>query len=147
VDRAKRGCKRHVIVDAQGTPLVVHTTPGNVRDDVPVPLLLAKLNDCGLERPIHSLHGDAAYGFDWTIRQVAQAGHEPVLAEREMPSWMHGSGLGVIRRVVEQTLANLGHFRRIKICYEKCGQHFQAFHDLAAAWLCWKRLQHYGGGL
>jgi hypothetical protein len=100
------------------TPLVVHTTPGNVRDDVPVPRILEKLDVCGLERPVHSLHGDAAYGFEWTIRQVDAAGHEPVLAERDLPAWMHGSGLGVIRRVVEQTLAHFGHFRRIKICYE-----------------------------
>jgi transposase len=142
VDRAKRGCKRHVIVDSQGTPLVVHTTAANIRDDVPVPRLLAKLQE-KLMRPMGSLHGDRAYGFDWTIRQVSRSGIEPVLAERDEPPGAHGSGLGVIRRVVEQTLANFGHCRRLKMCYEKCGQHFQAFHDLAATLLCFKRLCYY----
>ena len=32
-DRAEKGCQRHVITDADGIPLVVKTTPANVRDD------------------------------------------------------------------------------------------------------------------
>ena len=34
-DRAEKGCQRHVITDADGIPLVVKTTPANVRDDQP----------------------------------------------------------------------------------------------------------------
>jgi transposase len=135
-----------VIVDAQGTPLVVHTTAANVRDDQPVTTLLAKLQASSIY-PIGSLHGDRAYGFEWTIDQVKRSSIEPVLAERDEPVSNHGSGLGVIRRVVEQTLANFGHCRRLKICYEKCGEHFQAFHDLAATLMCFRRLTFYTSGL
>jgi transposase len=130
------------MTDAQGTLLVVHTTAANVRDDQPVPVLLNKLSQA-LQRPIASLYGDRAYGFEWTIQAVKKHGIEAVLAERDEPATAHGSGLGVIRRVVEQTLANLGHCRRLKLCYEKTAEHFQAFHDLAATLLCFKRLCYY----
>ena len=33
VDRRKKGCKRHVLTDADGIPLVVQTGPANQRDD------------------------------------------------------------------------------------------------------------------
>lgn len=133
------------MTDAQGTPLVVHTTAANVRDEQAVPTLLAKLSDAGVR--IGSLLGDRGYGFEPTIRQVASAGIEPLLAERDEPPEAHGSGLGVMRWPVEQTLANFGHCRRLKLCYERGGAHWQAFHDLAATLLCFKRLQHYTSGL
>ena len=134
-----------MITDAQGTTLVVHATAANVRDDQAVPALLAKLAALGVR--VASLHGDAGYGFPHTAKQVAEAKVEPVLAARGRPAEAHGSGLGAVRRVVEQTLAHFGQFRRLKVCYEKTGAHFQAFHDLAATLLCFKRLQHYTGGL
>jgi len=135
-----------VIVDAQGTTLAAHTTPANVRDDQAVPALLAKLAAAGVR--VASLHADAGYGFPHTARQVRAAGIEPVLAARGRPAAeAHGSGLGAVRRVVEQALAHFGHCRRLKVCYERRGEHFQALHDLAATLLCFKRLQHYTGGL
>ncbi|HEV7298079.1 MAG TPA: transposase [Tepidisphaeraceae bacterium] len=144
------------MVDACGTTLAVCTTAANVRDEQAVPTLLHRLAAMGLR--VGSLHGDRGYGFPATRRLVADAGIEPVLAERADPGRPrkdgrprrvadHGSGLGVIRRVVEQTLANFGHSRRIKLCYEKCHAHFQAFHDLTAAMLCYTRLRHYRSGL
>jgi transposase len=145
-----------VITDAQGTVLAVHTTPANVRDDQAVPALLGKLGagDAGPRRPTASLHGDAGYGFPHTARQIAAADIEPVLAARGSPgprppgltpppTGDEQSGLGAIRWVVEQTLALLGHFRRLKVCYERTGAHFQALHDLAATLLCFIRLRHY----
>ena len=139
-----------MIVDGQGTPLAIHTTPANVRDEQVVTPMLEKLSrpeTSGLQRPVASLYGDRGYGFDFTIRQVSATGIEPVLSERDEPKAARGSGLGVVRRVVEQTLANLGHCRRIKLCYEKCGDHFQAFNELAAALLCYRRIVHYKCGL
>lgn len=44
----------------------------------------------------------------------------------------HGSGLGKTRYVVERTLSWMGNFRRLKLCYERFGEHFQAFHERAA---------------
>lgn len=52
----------------------------------------------------------------------------------------HGSGLGKFRYVVERTLAWFGNFRRLKICYERTGKHFQALHELAAAVICSQKL-------
>ena len=53
----------------------------------------------------------------------------------------HGSGLGRWRYVVERTLACFSHFRRLRLCYERDGMHFQAFHDLAACLLVCSRLK------
>lgn len=39
-DRGKQGCKRHVLSDAEGNPLVVQTTPANVPDQKQLPALL-----------------------------------------------------------------------------------------------------------
>jgi len=70
---------------------------------------------------------------------VKMLGVTPQLAPRGGGN-SHGSGLGKTRYVVERTLSWFGNFRRLKLCYEKTGSHFQAFHDLAAAILCAKRL-------
>jgi len=123
----------------------VLVTPANVRDEAVVPDLLAVLAARGVR--LASLHGDAGYGFKETARQVEAAGCEPVLAARGRGPAAHGSGLGAVRWVVEQALSHFGNFRRLKVCYERTGAHFQAFHDLAATLLCFKRLQHYTGGL
>ena len=45
--------------------------------------------------------------------------------------------------VVERTLACFSHFRRIRMCYERTGEHFQAFHDLAACCLVFNRIKRY----
>ncbi len=39
-DRAKKGCKRHLITDGQGLPLVAQTGPANRRDEQALPGLL-----------------------------------------------------------------------------------------------------------
>lgn len=85
-----------------------------------------------------SLVGDAGYGFGALIAAVASRRIIPLLAERGRE--LHGSGLGWFRCVAERTLAWFGHFRRLKLCYERTGEHFQGFHDLAAAVLCARRL-------
>jgi transposase len=70
---------------------------------------------------------------------VKWLGIKPLLAPlgKNVP---HGSGLGKTRYVVERTLGWFGNFRRLKLCYERCDKHFQAFHELAAAILCAKRV-------
>jgi len=42
---------------------------------------------------------------------------------------------------VESSLARFGHCRRLKLCYEKTGEQFQALHDLAAALICARKLR------
>ncbi|GAA3625385.1 hypothetical protein GCM10022419_133700 [Nonomuraea rosea] len=60
-----------------------------------------------------------------------QAGHRP-------PE--HGSGLGVHRWVIEQTIALLHWFRRLRIRWEIRDDIHEAFMTLAAPIICWRRL-------
>jgi len=130
-------------------PLLVETTPANVRDDTPALAMVRRLPAVQgprgrPRRKPKSLFGDRGYGFPWLIVQVVAMGIASFLAPRGL---QHGSGLGRVRYVVEQTLAAFGQFRRIKFCYEREGRHFQAFHDLAAALICFNRLRQVTGGL
>ena len=84
-----------------------------------------------------SVQGDRGYGFGWIIAAVRAMGIKSLLARRGSG---HGSGLGKTRYVVERTLAWMGSPRRIKLCYERFGEHFQAFHELAACVICANRL-------
>ena len=89
------------------------------------------------EKPDVAL-GDRAYGTPRNIASCRDRGILPLLARIGTD---HGSGLGVLRWVVESCLAWFGHNRRIKLCYERTGDHFQAFHDLAAALICARKLK------
>jgi hypothetical protein len=82
--------------------------------------------------------GDRAYGTPNNLAGCRERHIFPLLARVGSD---HGSGLGSMRWVVESCLAWFGHYRRIKICYEKSGEHFQAFHDLAAALICTVKLR------
>lgn len=83
--------------------------------------------------------GDRAYGTKEMIAHVKGQRIKSLLAPRADNT--HGSGLGTLRYVIERTLACFSHFRRIRLCYERWGAHFQAFHDLAAAMLVCARIQ------
>jgi transposase len=132
-----------VLTDAAGIPLAVRTTPANVRDDrVALPLVVNMPAIAGPKgRPRTKpkvLQGDAGYGSAALAALVKWLGIKPLLAPLGK-AHKHGSGLGKTRYVVERTLSWFGNFRRLKLCYERCGAHFQAFHELAAAILCANR--------
>jgi hypothetical protein len=133
-----------VLSDAEGNPLVVQTTPANVPDQEQLPALLeARPPVQGPRgrprRNPEALLGDRAYGTKEMIALVESMGIDSLLAPRADDT--HGSGLGVLRYVIERTLACFSHFRRLRLCYERWGSHFQAFHDLAAALLVCSRLK------
>lgn len=134
-----------MLTDAEGLPLVVKTTPANTHDSrLAIPLLAAMLPIPGprgrpRSKPV-ALQGDAAYGGAPLIQQVKARGIKLLLKPLTREP-IHGSGLGRTRYVVERTLSWFGNFRRLKLCYERCGAHFQAFHELAAAILCANRLR------
>lgn len=126
------------MTDAAGTPLVVRTTAANIRDDKPAISLIKAIP------PIHqprgaprkkpdAVMGDRGYGFARVIAAVLAMGIISLLAKRRTG---HGSGMGVWRYVVERTMSWFGNYRRIKFCYERTGEHFQAFNELAAALIC-----------
>jgi hypothetical protein len=89
-----------------------------------------------------SFLGDAGYGTPTNLNGTKARRITPLLARPGLrkADQKHGSGLGKFRYVVERTLVWFGHNRRLKVCYEKSLNHFQAFHDLAAALMCARRL-------
>jgi transposase len=135
-----------VLTDADGVPLAVQTTAANVNDERQLPALLdarpAVRGPRGRpRRNPGSIVGDRAYGTAAMIALVIATGIFSFLARRNERT--HGRGLGALRYVVERTLACFSHFRRLRMCYEATGEHFQAFHDLAACYLVVTRLRRY----
>jgi transposase len=136
-----------VLTDADGIPLVIQTGPANQRDDTQLEDLLAAfpvLTDGDAARTVHvqpkTLLGDRGYGFAYLIAIVLLYGIVALLSPRgkDQP---RGSGLGQQRYVVERTMSWWTHFRRINLCYERTGAHFQGFHELAACVLCANKLR------
>jgi len=125
---------------------VVQTTPANVNDEAQLPEMLDAIPPVQgprgrPRRKPGSVYGDRAYGTAAMVALVTMLGIFSFLAPRNSDT--HGSGLGVFRYVVERTLACFSQFRRIKVCYERTGEHFQAFNELAACCLVVTRLRHY----
>jgi transposase len=139
-DRAKNGLKRHLVTDANGLPLVVEIGPANRRDEQWLPGLLwwlwIMVRALGRQLP-KVLQADRGYGFEWTLALVLAWGIRPQVAERGSP---HGSGLGRTRFVVERTHSWFIRFRRLIVCHERSGEHYQGFYELAACVICARRL-------
>ncbi len=72
------------------------------------------------------------------IAELRTRGITPVIARRGIA---HGSGLGTRRWVVEQTIALLHWFRRLRIRWEIRDDIHEAFFTPACAAICWRRLQ------
>jgi transposase len=142
VDRAKTGSKHHVITEGAGIPLAVTLTGGN-RHDVTqlLPLINAIPPVRGKRgrprRRPDTLYADRAYDYDTYRDQVQAKGITPYFAQRGTE---HGSGLGVHRWVVEQTVALLHWFRRLRIRWEIRDDIHEAFMSLACAIICYRRL-------
>lgn len=131
-----------MISEAHGIPLLVCIGPANQRDEQmlePMVKALPMLPDAEGKRrkKPKAVQGDRGYGFVHAIKALVAMMITSLLAPRGSP---HGSGLGKTRYVVERTLAWLGNNRRLKLCYERNGEHFRAFHVLAACVICANRL-------
>jgi transposase len=124
--------------------LAVSLTGGNRHD---VTQLIPLLDDLHA-RPVSGKVGrprqkpdlllaDRGYDFDKYRRLLWARGIKPVIARRNTE---HGSGLGRQRWVVERGFAHLHNFRRLRTRYERRADIHQAFLTLAAAILCWRRL-------
>lgn len=130
------------MTDPGGLPLAVVVTAANVHDSQPALILVDRVPSVTTQerrrrRPLRVLLGDKAYGTPHNHRGCARRGIISMLAAPRQMAW---TGLGMIRYVVERTLAWFGHFRRLRTCYERNETHLQAFHDLAAALICSKRV-------
>jgi len=123
-------------------PLYVKITPANVPDGtMAIELIDAMPAIRGprgrpRRRPDVAL-GDRAYGNKANIAACKKRRIFPLLAR---PRTENGSGLGTMRYVIERTMSWFGNFRRLKLCYERTGEHLQALHELAASLICAKKL-------
>lgn len=122
---------------------MIQTGPANERDEKRVATLLdafPRIPQRGRPRTKPDiLQGDAGYGFPHIVAALRARGIRPLLKLRN--SEQSVSGLGTKRWVIERTLSWFSNFRRIKLCYERTGEHFQAFHELATALVYAKRLK------
>jgi hypothetical protein len=76
------------------------------------------------------LYADRGYDHDKYRRMVWAKGVKPRIARRGAP---HGPGLGTHRWVIEQTIALLHWFRRLRIRWEIRDDIHEVFMPLAAA--------------
>lgn len=143
VDRRKAGSKRHVITDGRGTPLAIRLTGAERHDTTQclallddVPGLVGPAGGRPRQRP-HALVGDAAYGSRANECGARQRRVVPLLAA---PQRGHGSGLGQVRWPVENTMARLNAFRRLRVRYERRADIYLALLTLACALITWQQL-------
>ena len=83
------------------------------------------------------LYADRGYDHEKYRRAVGAKGITPHIARRGTD---HGSGLGKHRWVIEQTIALLHWFRRLRIRWEIRDDIHEAFMSLACGIICYRRL-------
>ena len=144
MDRRKRGSKHHLVVDAGGVPLATTLTAAN-RHDVTqlIPLIdaippIAGQPGAPLRKP-EEVMGDRGYDSDAHRMQLSGRNIPTAIARRRTP---HGSGLGIFRYVVEQTIALLHQFRRLRTRFDKRDDIHEAFMSLGCSVICWRRYNH-----
>jgi transposase len=142
VDRGHPGVKHHVLVDANGVPLAVDTTPANVPE---VKRLIPLVDAAGpLDEDTGGpggrpgvLYGDRGYDSEPHRQELRDRGIEPKLAKRRTA---HGSGLGVYRWVVERFFAWAHGLRKLRLVTERTDETQLAFLNLACAVICFRFL-------
>ena len=146
MDRRKNGSKHHLAVDAGGVPLAATLTGAN-RHDVTqllplvdaIPPIRGKVG-APLRKPA-KVNGDRAYDSDpHRMRLSGRAIATAIATEIARRNTPHGSGLGVFRWFVEQALALLHQFKRLRVRDDRDDQVHEAFMTLACAIMCWLRI-------
>ncbi|ACR31784.1 Transposase (plasmid) [Burkholderia glumae BGR1] len=138
-DRARPGSKHHVLVDANGVPLVAILTGANTNDVTQLlPLVDAIPPIRGVRgRPLQKpgvVYADRGYDSTRHRRALRERGIKPVIAKRRTE---HGSGLGKYRWVVERTHSWLHNFRRLRTRFERSAYIHEAFLKLGCSLICW----------
>ena len=142
MDRRKNGSKHHLATDAGGVPLTTKLTGAN-RNDVTqlMPLVDALppvrgLPGAPLRKP-GGVMGDR--GFDSADNRM-RLSCRAIAAEIARRNTPHGSGLGVFRWFVEQALALMHQFKRLRVRDDRDDRVHEAFMTIACAMICWRRL-------
>jgi IS5 family transposase len=83
------------------------------------------------------LYADRAYDHDKYRRALLDKGIQPHIARRGQP---HGSGLGVVRWVVERTIAWYHGMKRLRIRWERRDDMHEAFLGLATCIITYRHV-------
>ncbi len=145
-DRAKKGVKRSVLVEAAGGPLAVVIAGANVRDDK---LLAATLDAVVIERPEPTEEApqhlclDKGYdnkGSREIARERSYVAHIQRIGEEKLDE-AREKRYPARRWVVERALAWLSKCRGILVRYEKKAENYLGLVKVACV-LIWYRRQH-----
>jgi transposase len=141
-DRRKSGTKLHVLTDSQGIPVAVQVSAANTPDINRVIPLLVNTPPVGGKpgpprRRFARVLGDRGYDSEPHQRVLRWLGIIPWFGRRRTS---HGSGLGVLRWVVERTNAWLHAFGRLRRRLDKLTELHLAFAHLACVLICWRFL-------
>jgi transposase len=131
-----------MVVDAEGVPLATTLTGANRHDVTQLIPLIDAIPAIGgkvgapLRKP-QEVMGDRAYDSDPHRMELSCRSIATAIARRREG---HGSGLGVFRYVVEQTLALFHQFRRLRTRFDRRDDIHEAFMSLGCSMICWRRL-------
>jgi IS5 family transposase len=129
-------------VDANGTPLAGVVTAANVNDVTQLLPLIDAIppirGKAGAPRfTPDEVYADRAYDSEPHRQALRDRRIKPHLAKRNTE---HGSGMGIVRWVVEQSEALVHQLRRLKMRFDKRDDIHEAFLTLAEVVICWRRL-------
>lgn len=124
-------------------PLAAHTTAANTHDVTQLLTLVDAIP------PIAGKVGRPRRRFDALVadRGYDSQAHREALWDRDIYPMIarrntrHGSGLGVLRWVVERTISWLHQFRRLRIRYERRADIHDAFLKIGCILICHRMLQ------
>jgi transposase len=145
-DRGKQGTKRHLVVDALGTPLGVVLSGANTHDSKMFEAAIDAIPDVRSGRRgrprfrPEKVHADKGYDFAFCRAILKQRGIIARIARRGIES---SERLGKHRWVVERTHSWMNRYRRLKVRYEKRADIHLAFVLIACAMICLKQLHRF----
>jgi putative transposase len=144
-DRAKLGCKRHLLVDRRGVPLALILSGANIPDyqcaEAALTHLIIRRSWRNQRGELVLRHFCADKGYDYEqVRQVAQRlgyqvhiGHRRRWGEPQPPPCPPSRRHPARRWVVERTNSWHNRFRALKIRWEKKPENYEALVHLACA--------------
>jgi putative transposase len=146
-DRAKRGTKRSLLVEAEGVPLAITVGPANRHG---VKMLAATLDGAVVERPGPSEQArqnlclDKGYAGEPTQQEGKARGYEvhvPDKVNAKQKRKRQGGRRKARRWVVEVTHSWLNRFRRLLVRWEKKRANYLSMLYFACAIICWRKCE------
>ena len=118
VDRAKRGIKRSVAVDAEGIPLGSITAPANRHDSPLLSETLDTVKTLDSLPELASVHLDRGYDSELTRKRLEERGLVGVISEKGKPAPLQATK----RWVVERTNSWNNAHKKLVWCTERRGR-------------------------